>query len=94
MNALNLAQFFRGSSFLNCSGSLKALKTNGDDHRPPLQLSDMSEPNENPRQYKWPWFVLAAVVLGTALAIVWMSFAIHREKQERDFNAPIPAGAK
>ena len=54
----------------------------------------MSEPNENPRQYKWPWFVLAAIVLGTALAIVWMSFAIHREKQERDFNALIPAGAK
>jgi hypothetical protein len=94
MNALNLAQFFRGSSFLNCSGALKALKTNGDDHRPPLQLSDMSEPNENPRHYLWPWFVLAAVVLGVALAIVWMSFAIHREKQERDFNAPIPAGAK
>jgi hypothetical protein len=54
----------------------------------------MSEPNENPRRYKWPWFMLAAVVLGVALAIVWMSFAIHREKQERDFNAPIPAGAK
>jgi hypothetical protein len=54
----------------------------------------MSEPNENPRHHIWPWFVLAAVVLGVALAIMWMSFAIHRERQERDFNAPIPAGAK
>ncbi len=54
----------------------------------------MSEPNENPRRYKWPWFVLAVVALGIVLAIVWMSFAVHREKRERDFNAPIPAGGK
>jgi hypothetical protein len=54
----------------------------------------MSEENENPRPYKWPWFVLVAVVLFVVLAIVWMSFAVHREKQERDFNAPMPAGGK
>jgi uncharacterized membrane protein len=56
----------------------------------------VNKQNEIPpkRNYKWPWFVLAAVVLGVVLAIVWMSFAIHREQQERDFNAPIPAGAK
>ena len=54
----------------------------------------MDEPNENPRRYKWPWFVLAAVLLFVALTILWMSFAVHREKQERDFNAPIPAGGK
>ena len=51
----------------------------------------MNEADENsPKQhYKWPWFVLAAVVLFVALAVVWMSFAVHREKQERDFNAPV-----
>jgi hypothetical protein len=54
----------------------------------------MNEPNENPRRYKWPRFVLAAVVLGIILAIIWMGYAVHREKQERDFNAPIPTGAK
>jgi len=54
----------------------------------------MSEPNENPRRYKWPWFVLAAVLLFLALAVLWVSFAAHREKQERDFNAPIPTGGK
>jgi len=27
--------------------------------------------------------VLAAFLPGVALAIVWMSFAVHREKQER-----------
>jgi hypothetical protein len=53
----------------------------------------MNESNEIPpkRNYKWPWFVAAAILLFVALAIVWMSFAVHREKQERDFNAPLPA---
>jgi hypothetical protein len=53
----------------------------------------MGEPNENPPRYKWPWFVLAAFLLGVALAIVWMSFAVHREKLERDLNAPLPNGS-
>jgi bacteriorhodopsin len=53
----------------------------------------MNESNESPRRYKWPWFLLAAVVLFVALAVVWMSFAVHRERQERNFNAPAP-GAK
>jgi hypothetical protein len=54
----------------------------------------MNESNENPRRHKWPWFVLAAVLLFFALTVVWMSFAVHREKQERDFNAPIPTDGK
>jgi hypothetical protein len=56
----------------------------------------MKEPDENfpKRTYQWPWFVLAGVLLGVVLAIVWMSFAVHREKQERDFNAPIPTSEK
>ena len=53
----------------------------------------MNESNQNPRRYKWPWLVLAAVVLGVVLAIVWMSFAVKREKEERDFNSPILTGA-
>ena len=55
-------------------------------------MTDESE--GNPRRYKWPWFVLAAVLLFLALAVLWVSFAVKREKQERDFNAPIPTGAK
>lgn len=54
----------------------------------------MGDSNENPRGYKWPWFLLAMVLIGIISAILWMSFAVHREKQERDFNAPIPNGAK
>jgi hypothetical protein len=69
-------------------------ETNGCGHRPPLQLSGMGDSNENPRGYKWPWFLLAMVLIGIISAILWMSFAVHREKQERDFNAPIPNGAK
>jgi hypothetical protein len=49
----------------------------------------MDDENQNPRRHKWPWFVLAAVLLFMALAVVWVSFAVHREKQERDFNALI-----
>ena len=51
----------------------------------------MSRQNENPRRYKWPWFVLAAFILGVILTILWMSFAVRREKQERDMNAPLPS---
>jgi hypothetical protein len=53
----------------------------------------MDDQNENPTRHRWPWFVLAAFLLGVALAVVWMSYAVHREKQERDFNAPLPGSA-
>ena len=43
-----------------------------------------------PPRYRWPWFVLSAFLLGVALAIVWMSYAVHRERQERDLSAPVP----
>jgi heme/copper-type cytochrome/quinol oxidase subunit 2 len=51
----------------------------------------MDDQNEAPRRYQWPWFVLAAILLFVILAVVWMSFAVRREKQERDFNAPLPS---
>jgi len=50
----------------------------------------MDDQNRNPPRYRWPWFVLAAFLLGVVLAIVWMSYAVHRERQERDMNAPLP----
>jgi hypothetical protein len=53
----------------------------------------MNEPKKNPRRYKWPWFVLAAVVLFITLTIVAMMFAVKRERQERDYNAPLPNSA-
>lgn len=42
-------------------------------------------------RYKWPWFVLAAVILGLVLAVLWMSQEIQRARRIRDANAPTPA---
>jgi len=55
----------------------------------------MNEPGDNlPKQnYKWPWFVLAAVVLAVVLAVVWMSYAVKRERDQRDFSEPLPNSA-
>jgi hypothetical protein len=66
---------------------------------PRLDLCDnqraMSEPDDDlPKPtYKWPWFVLAAFLTAVVLAVLWMSYAVRREKQERDFNAPLPSSA-
>ncbi len=54
----------------------------------------MNEPKENPRRYKWPWFVLAAVLLFVVLTVVWVSFAVKKVERERSVNSPVPAGAK
>jgi bacteriorhodopsin len=54
----------------------------------------MIEPDGSKRSYRWPWWVLAAVLVFIVLAIVWVSFAVHRERQQRDFNAPISSGVK
>jgi uncharacterized membrane-anchored protein YhcB (DUF1043 family) len=52
----------------------------------------MNGPNENPppHHYQWPWFVLAAFLLGVALAMLWMRFEVQKVEQERNVNAPLP----
>lgn len=57
-------------------------------------LSGMSEPDEKPHRYKWPWFLLAAVVVFLALAVVWMSFAVRQVERERGTHAPAHATGK
>ncbi len=54
----------------------------------------MSAPEkDSPRpNYKWPWFVLAAVLLGAVLAVLWVAFAVKKVESQRDF-APLPATA-
>jgi hypothetical protein len=44
--------------------------------------------SENRRRYTWPWFVLAAVLLAIALAVLWMSKEIERARRIRNLNAP------
>jgi len=53
----------------------------------------MNEPNGNPRRYRWPWLVLAALLLGVALAILWMSFEVRNVERERNVNTPLPGSA-
>jgi hypothetical protein len=43
---------------------------------------------ENRRRYTWPWWVLGAVLLGLALAVLWMSQEIARTRRIRDASAP------
>ena len=55
----------------------------------------MSEPDEIPpkQNYKWPWFVAAAVLLFIVLAVVFVGFKARQIEQERDFNAPLPGNS-
>ena len=46
-------------------------------------------PEPRPR-YKWPWYVLAALLLGLVLAVLWMSVAVRRIREQREGN-PMPA---
>ena len=44
------------------------------------------ENNTNPpRKYIWPRYVLAAVVLGIVLGIIWMSVLVRRIRNQREF---------
>ena len=54
----------------------------------------MSERNNNSlrQNYRWPWFVLAAVVLGIVLTVLFVAVAAKKVEQQRDF-APLPASA-
>jgi formylglycine-generating enzyme required for sulfatase activity len=58
----------------------------------------MNTPPANPPpKYRWPWFLLAAFLLGVLLAVLWVAKEVIRVKQRRDgmigqagFNAPPP----
>jgi len=57
-------------------------------------IKRMDEENQNPRRYRWPWFVLAAVLISIVLAVAWVGFAVKKVEQQRNVNAPVSAGAK
>jgi F0F1-type ATP synthase assembly protein I len=55
----------------------------------------MIEPDENlpKRKYQWPWVVLAFVILGFALAILFVALAAKKIERQRDDGSPLPASA-
>ena len=44
--------------------------------------------DEKPK-YKWPRYVLAAVIIFFVAAIVWMVIEVKKLERERDFSAPV-----
>jgi len=52
-----------------------------------LPLEPESSASPKPA-YKWPRFMLAAVVLAVVLAVIWMSYAIKRTRMIRNLNYP------
>jgi hypothetical protein len=37
-----------------------------------------------PRHYRWPWFLIAGVILGVLLMILWMLGAVRKVKRIRE----------
>lgn len=58
-----------------------------------LTLDGMNDAEKNsPRpKYRWPWFVLALVVLGIVLTVCWVWLAAKNVEEQRDFGQPLPA---
>ncbi len=57
----------------------------------------MENPNTDsaPPRYRWPWFVLGAVVLGILLAVLWMTVEVRRIRRQQATNpwtAPAATG--
>ena len=51
------------------------------------------ESSAPPPRYRWPWFVLGAVILAVALAVLWMAVAVRRTRALRDTN-PLPSSGE
>jgi hypothetical protein len=49
--------------------------------------------NEPKRRYRWPWVVMAALILWVLLAVVWMRAAVLRVEEERSISAPPSANS-
>jgi hypothetical protein len=53
-------------------------------------LMNAPEDNSSKPKYKWPWFVLAAVLLGIVLAVLWVGLAAEKVESQRDYGQPLP----
>jgi hypothetical protein len=50
-------------------------------------------PAAAPRQYRWPRYVLAFVVLFLVSTVIWVWLAVRKIERERDVTAPLPTSA-
>ena len=50
-------------------------------------MNDENSAMTKPR-YVWPWFALAALLLGVVLAILWMSAEVRRTRERREWTQP------
>jgi hypothetical protein len=41
-------------------------------------------------KYRWPRYLLAAVLLSIVLYFVWVGLEVRHVERERDLNAPLP----
>jgi len=46
-------------------------------------MDNTDAPPAKPR-YRWPWFLLAAIMLGAVLVVIWMSVAVRRVREQRE----------
>jgi hypothetical protein len=59
----------------------------------PLEYSGAME-NETatpPPRYAWPWWLLAAVMLGVLLAALWVSAEVRRTRERQQYQIPLSA---
>ncbi len=54
-------------------------------------MNDESKNERQPRR-RWPWFVLAALLLGIVLFAIWVWFAAQGVKRMKRMNHPVLVG--
>jgi len=52
-----------------------------------------NEPAVSPKaRHVWPWFLLAGIVLGVVLAVIWLSAEVRRVREQRQYDFAPPSG--
>jgi len=57
-----------------------------DNSLPEPGTNDDSQGKGKTPRHVWPWFVLAALILGIILAVIWLKFEIERTRQRRQYG--------
>lgn len=46
------------------------------------------------RHYRWPWILFGAVILQVVLVVLWMTFAVRKVEQQREFGPPVTGSGR